>query len=172
MFSATNPAAIALAVALCACARAERAVPVAQEDGWLRYQESRMSGTLSCPGKPILLAGSRLQLRLSGGCQMVRVAGEHSDVYIEVAPGGTIEITGNHNDVTWVLARSGGTPRLIDGGSRNTFHAAAGPGGTPSGGEASSGTGRGGAGQSRAGATRRGEPTRDDSEVVSPGARR
>jgi len=52
----------------------------------------------------------------------VRVSGAHNDIFIDVTPGGTIEITGNHNDVSWRRIEPGPLPVLQDRGQSNSFH--------------------------------------------------
>ena len=45
--------------------------------------------------------------RLTGDCRNVRITGTHNDIEIEMAPSGTIEITGSSNDVFWSQPRLG-----------------------------------------------------------------
>ena len=102
------------------CAHQPMQPPLLQ-DGTLHYQTSWTSGPIQCDGRPIVLEGTHTALRLSGPCQFVRVAGDHNDISVEIAPTGTIEITGSHNDVTWHTVR-GARPALENRGVSNTFH--------------------------------------------------
>ncbi len=78
--------------------------------------------TIACDVRPVQLNGNHTSIRVTGDCGFVRVAGEHNDIGVDVAPGGTIEITGAHNDVTWIQARPGPAPVLEDHGASNSFH--------------------------------------------------
>jgi hypothetical protein len=75
-----------------------------------------------CDGRPIDIASDRNDMTLTGPCQFVSVSGAHNDVYIDVTPGGTIQITGDHNDVSWRQIQRGPRPNLQDRGESNTFH--------------------------------------------------
>ena len=77
---------------------------------------------VECGGRAISLDGEHTSTRLTGYCPLVRVAGEHNDVYVPVPPGGTIEITAPHNDVTWHQTARGPGPRLLTLAPSNTFH--------------------------------------------------
>src|SRR5579875_3393964 len=78
--------------------------------------------TVTCGPRAVLLGGSHTDAKVLGDCRYVRVAGEHNDIQVEVAPGGTVEITGAHNDVWWRQSRPGPGPRLLNVGQSNTFH--------------------------------------------------
>ena len=106
---------------LTGCAHEATQAPVTR-DGWLHYADSRARGTYPCKDMPVSLDGNRNDVRLTGGCQRVRVAGDHNDVHVDVAPGGTIEVTGGHNDVTWRQTAPGPKPELKDTGASNSFH--------------------------------------------------
>ena len=69
-----------------------------------------------------MLAGDRNVLRLTGECRDVTVAGRRNDIHVEVPPGGTIEVTGARNDVTWRQTRPGPAPTLRATGPNNDFH--------------------------------------------------
>jgi hypothetical protein len=90
--------------------------------GWEKYNASRVTDTIHCADAPILLEGSRNDLRIIGECHHVRIAGEHNDIAVDVAPNATIEITGEHNDVTWRQVAPGPGPTLEDLGVSNDFH--------------------------------------------------
>ena len=113
----------ALVVATAVPAIAERPAPVAlQQNGWLIYDASHVAQTIPCTPQPILLRGSHTDTTLSGRCAYVRVAGGHNDIAIEIGGGATIEITGEHNDVSWHQVAPGPPPRLLAPGPDNTFH--------------------------------------------------
>ena len=83
-------------------------------------QSSR--AVVDCGGRAIELDGSHTDTQLTGYCPLVRVAGEHNDVTVPVPPGGTIEITAPHNDVTWQQTAPGPPPRLLALAPSNSFH--------------------------------------------------
>ena len=88
---------------------------------WQRFS-SNAPARIQCGELPIVLEGNRTDLNLSGNCGYVRVAGDHNDIVIELAPGGTIEITGAHNDVTWTQPNATIPATFYDRGTSNTFH--------------------------------------------------
>jgi hypothetical protein len=90
-------------------------------NGWdIHGSEARQ---IACGPRPVLLNGNHTDVTLTGPCRYVRVAGAHNDVTVTVVPGGTIEITGEHNDVFWhQQPPNPPRPRLLDSGSSNTFH--------------------------------------------------
>ena len=106
---------------LAGCMHTASQAPTAH-DGWLHYGEARARGTYACGSEPVSLDGDRGEIRLTGSCQRVRIAGSHNDVVVEVAPGSTIEVTGSHNDVTWRQTAPGPKPELKDTGVSNSFH--------------------------------------------------
>jgi hypothetical protein len=112
-------AAIGLAVAACK----PMTTPIAvDQNGFAVYSVSQASAAIPCDTRPVQLNGNHTDIRLTGPCRFVRVIGEHNDVYVELAPGGSIEITGSHNDVTWRQIRPGPEPALLDRGESNTYH--------------------------------------------------
>jgi Protein of unknown function (DUF3060) len=119
-FTATKIVLICL-VSGAACTN-EPQPPVLSADGVVQYVTSRTKQTIQCDGRPIDLAGNRNFMTLTGPCRFVRVSGAHNDVFIDVIPGGTIEITGDHNDVSWRRIEPGPRPTLEDRGKSNTFH--------------------------------------------------
>src|SRR5690349_17584663 len=88
-FSAT----VAVAV-LGGCAAPSEPKPTVQ-DGWTVYAESHIRKPINCQGGNVQLNGDRLDTHLTNACQAVRVTGAHNDVQVDIAPGGTIEITGS-----------------------------------------------------------------------------
>ena len=58
----------------------------------------------------------------AGPCRFVRISGSHNDIALDIVPGGTIEITGAHNDVNWRQTEPGPRPDLQDHGESNTFY--------------------------------------------------
>jgi hypothetical protein len=96
--------------------------PTVSANGVVQYTTSRTKQTVPCDGRPVDIASDRNTMTLTGPCQFVRVSGAHNDVFIDVTPGGTIEITGNHNDVSWRRIQPGPRPVLEDRGQSNSFH--------------------------------------------------
>jgi hypothetical protein len=96
--------------------------PTITANGVVQYTTSRTKQTVPCDGRPIDIASDRNDMTLTGPCQFVSVSGAHNDVYIDVTPGGTIQITGDHNDVSWRQIQRGPRPNLQDRGESNTFH--------------------------------------------------
>ena len=95
---------------------------LASAPGWAQAEPWDVQGRaahLTCGPRPLLLTGDHQDLTVTGPCRYVRVAGRHNDISIDVVPGGTIDITGAHNDVTWHAAA---TPHLLDHGISNSFH--------------------------------------------------
>lgn len=109
------------ALAGCTSARPP-APPATMPDGSVRYADSRLESRIGCGAAPVILAGDRNVLTLQGPCRKVTVAGNRNDVTVNVAPGGLIEITGEHNDVTWHQVGEGPRPTLRITGTSNTFH--------------------------------------------------
>jgi hypothetical protein len=89
--------------------------------GWQRFS-SNAPARIQCGELPIVLEGNHTNLTLSGNCGYVRVAGNHNDIAIELAPGGTIEITGAHNDVSWTQPNAAIPATFYNRGESNTFH--------------------------------------------------
>jgi hypothetical protein len=116
--------AVVAALATTCAARADHPLSGQVDGGWQNYPLSHVRREIFCDGRPVLLTGDHTKLRLSGDCPRVRVAGRHNDIFVDLLPGGMIEITGAHNDVTWHAARPYPRPRLVNAGSRNTFHIA------------------------------------------------
>jgi hypothetical protein len=96
--------------------------PVVTADGTIQYVTSRTKQTVSCDERPVDIASDRNVMTLTGSCRFVRVSGAHNDIFIDVIPGGTIEITGDHNDVSWRRIEPGPRPILQDRGQSNSFH--------------------------------------------------
>jgi hypothetical protein len=116
----TSIAMICLASAI-ACTN-EAQPPKIATNGVVQYTTSRTKQTVPCDGRPIDIAGDRNDMTLTGPCQFVRISGAHNDIYIDVTPDGTIEITGDHNDVSWRQIQPGPHANLQDRGQSNTFH--------------------------------------------------
>lgn len=105
------------------CAKESSSLASNVRDGATHYTDSRVKGSIDCGGRPVVLDGNRSVLRLTGPCRRVTVAGRRNDVHVEVAPGGLVEITGAHNNVTWRQVGEGRRPELRVVGPSNTFHA-------------------------------------------------
>ena len=104
------------------CASEKVSMAPVMESGQARYTASRAKSTIQCAGQPIVLSGDRNLLRLTGDCRDVTVAGRRNDVHVDIEPGGTIEITGARNDVTWRQTGPGPAPNLKPTGPNNAFH--------------------------------------------------
>jgi hypothetical protein len=115
-------AVIALISVIPTQAFAAKPTPPVQENGWLIFRDSYITEAIPCRTQPILLQGNHTTIILNGMCSYVRVAGWHNDIVVEVVPAATIEITGEHNDVTWMQVVHGPPPRLFDRAASNTFH--------------------------------------------------
>ncbi len=111
-------------VLLAGCMYTTAATPTV-ENGWTVYRQTRLAARVPCGDGPVLIAGNRVEMHLTGACRLVRISGNHNDVSVEVAPGGTIEITGAHNDVTWTMPSPGARPTLTDSGKENSIHSGA-----------------------------------------------
>lgn len=91
--------------------------------GWQRVQSVNRERRVVCGELPVLVEVSHAGLGLIGSCGYVRVAGDHLDLSVDLSPGGTIEVTGGHNDITWRQPRGPRPPTLINAGTSNSFHA-------------------------------------------------
>jgi hypothetical protein len=105
-----------------ACTSMPAPPPVVAADGVAHYKTDGARQTIHCDERPIELDGYHTTLVLTGPCRMVRLVGWHNDIDISLVPGGTIEITGSHNDVSWHPTEPGPKPTLLDHGDSNTFH--------------------------------------------------
>jgi len=105
-----------------ACQNTPPHPPVVTDDGLMHYKTSRTAQKIACDGRPVSLEGDRTELSLVGPCRFVRVAGSHNDIALDILPGGTIDITGAHNDVSWRQTEAGPRPDLQNHGDSNTFH--------------------------------------------------
>ncbi len=114
-------AAAGLGLAACNTSTRGPATSVASgvPDGFLHYGTG---GKVQCDARPVSFDGSHTRIEAEGGCRSVRVAGEHNDIIVQMAPGGLIEVTGAHNDIWWRPARPGPAPVFRDVGASNSFH--------------------------------------------------
>ena len=115
-----TPAFAVLALAA-GCAATPRPV-LTLNDGRQHFTQDRASATVVCDGRPFVVDANRVSLTLRGRCDHVIVAGNHNDIETDVLGSGTVEITGTHNDVTWLQVSPGPRPILVDRGAGNTFH--------------------------------------------------
>jgi hypothetical protein len=113
---------VAAGLGAAGCASEKVSMAPVMEGGQARYAASRAKSTIQCAGQPIVLSGDRNLLRLTGDCRDVTVAGRRNDVHVDIEPGGTIEITGARNDVTWRQTGPGPAPNLKPTGPNNAFH--------------------------------------------------
>jgi len=94
--------------------------PPAVPDGYVHV--TQRSGTIACDGRPVSVDSMHADIVVRNDCRRVRLAGSHDDVTVYIQPGGSIEITGHHNDLVWRQTGPGPRPYLIGGGETNTFH--------------------------------------------------
>lgn len=104
------------------CATPSNQPPTVDAQGTLHYTASRVSQTVACDGRPIVLQGNRTEMTLQGACWWVVLAGSHNDVTVDMASGGRFYITGSNNDVSWRQAERGTPPYMQNRGVGNTFH--------------------------------------------------
>jgi hypothetical protein len=105
-----------------ACTNLPPQPPTVDPAGGLHYTTSRTRQVIACTGRPIQLEANRTETRLTGPCKFLRITGSHNDVVTDILPGGTIEITGDNNDVTWREIGTGPRPNLVNRGRSNSFH--------------------------------------------------
>ena len=91
----------------------------APADGFVHYSGG---GSVVCDRRPVSFDGSHARIEASGSCTAIRVTGEHSDIIVEMAPGGLMEATGAHNDIWWRTARPGPPPVFRNTGVSNSVH--------------------------------------------------
>lgn len=90
-------------------------------DGWMVYTGDATTVRGTCGVLPIELTGSHTRVRLDGTCHAVLVTGSHNDVYLPLAPGARVEVTGSHDNIWWYRTGPGPRPALLDRGERNGF---------------------------------------------------
>ncbi len=105
-----------------ACTTTSNQPPIIDARGVAYYTQSRISQTVTCDGRPIVLQGDHTTMYLTGACWWVTLSGSHSDVTVDMAAGGRFYITGSHNDVTWRQSERGTPPYMQDRGVSNSFH--------------------------------------------------
>lgn len=54
-----------------------------------------------CHGQDASLAGSGNTVTIRGACRAFQIAGDGNRVLVDMAPGGTIKVYGNNNQVSW-----------------------------------------------------------------------
>jgi Protein of unknown function (DUF3060) len=91
-------------------------------DGRQHFTQDRATATATCDGRPFVVDADRVSLRIGGPCRQIVIAGDHNDIEVSMLPGGVVEITGAHNDVTWRQMGRGPRPVLSDRGQSNSFH--------------------------------------------------
>ena len=73
--------------------------------------------TGDCRGHDASLAGSDNTVTIRGACRALQIAGDGNRVLVDIAPGGTIKVYGNDNEVSWT---SPGAPEIVTVGPGNT----------------------------------------------------
>lgn len=122
MRSLATPIAIACLFATAGCITPSTQPPTTDPAGVMHFSASRVSQHVICSDHPIVLEGDRTEMTLTGGCRTVTLAGSHNDVTVDLAAGGTFDITGSHNDVNWRQVGVGPRPSLRDNGAGDAFH--------------------------------------------------
>ncbi|MDE2005589.1 MAG: DUF3060 domain-containing protein [Rhodospirillales bacterium] len=114
---------LGIALALAGCTAQEAVAPI-QKDGWIVYSGDHVAVHAVCGAMPIRLTGSHTQGYLTGACAQVELTGNHNDVDVSMAPGGSFTILGDSNDVWWTPSTPGATPTLTIRGQGDAFHRA------------------------------------------------
>ena len=70
-----------------------------------------------CHGQDASLAGSNNTVTIRGACRAFQIAGDGNRVLVDMAPGGTIKVYGNNNQVSW---SSSGEVQVTTVGPGNT----------------------------------------------------
>jgi hypothetical protein len=97
-----------------ACEPTPPAVP--PDDG---YQHLTKGGSYECGPQPVSFDGSHADVTLTGTCTGLRVVGWHNGVLVSLPPGASVEFTGSHNDVEYILAAPGPAPQVVNSGTSN-----------------------------------------------------
>ncbi|MGL5837988.1 MAG: DUF3060 domain-containing protein [Sphingorhabdus sp.] len=66
-----------------------------------KVKGSDQTVTLDCKGGPAIVDGSSNDVRFTGQCSSLSVAGSDNEVTINLAPGAKIMVDGSSNDVNW-----------------------------------------------------------------------
>lgn len=122
MRSPATPLAIACLFAAAGCTTPSTQPPTIDPAGVMHYTASHVSQHVVCSDHPIVLEGDHTDMTLAGACRTVTLAGSHNDVTVDMAAGGTFDITGSHNDVNWRQIGAGPRPSLLDTGDGDTYH--------------------------------------------------
>lgn len=75
-------------------------------------------GTIDCGGDTATITGASNRMTVTGRCKALVIEGAGNVVQVDLAPKGTIRITGASNTVTW-RAPDGSRPRLVVAGAGN-----------------------------------------------------
>lgn len=75
-------------------------------------------GTIDCDGDTATITGASNRMTVTGGCKALVIEGAGNAVQVDLAPKGTIRITGASNIVTW-RTPDGSKPRLVVAGAGN-----------------------------------------------------
>jgi Protein of unknown function (DUF3060) len=90
----------------------------AQSGNQSSFAGSNQTGSLDCNKGPAQVMGSYNVLRISGACSGLQVAGSGNKITVELGPGGTLNVSGSNNAITW-SSTDGKPPTLTSAGSGN-----------------------------------------------------
>lgn len=90
----------------------------AQSGNQSSFTGSNQTGSLDCNKGPAQVMGSYNVLRISGACSSLQVAGSGNKITVELGPGGTLNVSGSNNAITWT-STDGKPPTLTSKGSGN-----------------------------------------------------
>lgn len=90
----------------------------AQSGNQSSFLGSNQTGSLDCNKGPAQVMGSYNVLRISGACSGLQVAGSGNKITVELGPGGTLNVSGSNNAITW-SSTDGKPPTLTSAGSGN-----------------------------------------------------
>lgn len=90
----------------------------AQSGNQSSFMGSNQTGSLDCNKGPAQVMGSYNVLRISGACSGLQVAGSGNKITVELGPGGTLNVSGSNNAITWT-STDGKPPTLTSKGSGN-----------------------------------------------------
>lgn len=101
-------AGLALAVATGAMAQDKGVGEIAVQKESIEVTGNGHQRTFPCNGRKVLVSGSQHVLTFTGVCSSVEIAGAESKVTVQVAPTGSLAVSGVSNQVNW---QSTGEPR-------------------------------------------------------------
>ena len=86
------------------------------------YAGSGGRAAVGCAGGRLEVSGSRKVLHVAGPCSHVELSGSFNTVYVTLAPGADVELTGTRNRLIWRPADPRGrSPHVEFTGTGNSF---------------------------------------------------